>query len=582
MGISKRIAESNLGNKHGRSSRIRKPCLSHPSGSPVDRVLFLQRTIGNHAVERMIRSMILQPKLRIGKAGDKYEQEADRLADQVMRMPEPKKVSIDNFQIQRACTKCEENELKRQPIKEEDEEEKLQAKAASGTISEINPDMESNIHSLKGGGQPLSKKDRTFFEPRFGQDFSHVRLYTDTRAAKFAEAMNARAFTFGKNVVFGTGQYVPETMSGQKLLAHELTHVVQQENNRQISKNLIQRNITVQNPAAQTPNIPIPFLNMTNSEIVERWINELCPSGNWAVNSGTGVVSSPIRATFCGPRPVRRSAHFSTSGTRTSCKCLCELTAPGSKDIRVHPANTFNVATGGGTASVNVTTAGEGVTTYPGAGRPGYNVGVSGREFVGIEGAGDTSPHSGTGQNQVLRDPPWIIFGHEVCGHARLQTQPMGATQWQHSQTPEGDLGAVDIENRIRREHSTLTNNYGIRKGTFRDATGATHEGSIYRVSSGETLSGIARRTGIPIAGMLNRIWRENGTAITPATQNTLAANERLLIEGIFWHEVIRRETMSSIAAMWNIRLNSLIRANPQISNPNLILPGQMLLIPSS
>lgn len=202
-----------------------------------DRVLSLQRAIGNQAVGRLIKSGALQAKLRIGQTGDKYEQEADRVADAVMRMPQAVSGTPG---IQRACPKCEEGELKRQPIKEEDEEEKLQrqpveeegeeellAKAISGSISEVNPDLESHIQSLKGGGQSLSENDRTFFEPRFGQDFSQVRLHTDTRAAETAREVNARAFTIGSDVVFGVGQYSPETREGLRLMAHELTHVVQ-------------------------------------------------------------------------------------------------------------------------------------------------------------------------------------------------------------------------------------------------------------------------------------------------------------------------------------------------------------------
>jgi hypothetical protein len=111
---------------------------------------------------------------------------------------------------------------------EEEEEEELQAKATSGHISESNPNLEFNIQSLKGGGQPLSENDRTFFEPRFGIDFSQVRMHTDTRAAESARAVNARAFTAGRDVVFGAGKYAPGTSEGRKLMAHEFTHVIQQ------------------------------------------------------------------------------------------------------------------------------------------------------------------------------------------------------------------------------------------------------------------------------------------------------------------------------------------------------------------
>ena len=81
---------------------------------------------------------------------------------------------------------------------------------------------------LRGAGQPLDASARNYLEPRFGQDFSHVRVHTDSQAAQAAQAVNALAYTVGPNVVFGSGQYKPETVAGKFLLAHELTHVVQQ------------------------------------------------------------------------------------------------------------------------------------------------------------------------------------------------------------------------------------------------------------------------------------------------------------------------------------------------------------------
>jgi outer membrane protein OmpA-like peptidoglycan-associated protein len=157
---------------------------------------------------------LIQPKLRVGAPGDKYEQEADWVADQVMRMPEPK--------LQRLCTKCNE-ELQRQP-----QEAMLQAKTVSGESPLISLNLQNRITALQGGGQPIPQAERAFFEPRFGADFSQVRVHRDQHAAETACDLNARAFTVGKDVVFGAGQYSPETSEGKKLLAHELTHVVQQ------------------------------------------------------------------------------------------------------------------------------------------------------------------------------------------------------------------------------------------------------------------------------------------------------------------------------------------------------------------
>ena len=102
--------------------RIQRTKSSLPIITPADRILFLQRTIGNQAVQRLIKSGTLQAKLRIGQPGDKYEQEADRVAEQVMRISEPTLSSGGAPHIKRACPGCEEDELRRQPVEEEEEE----------------------------------------------------------------------------------------------------------------------------------------------------------------------------------------------------------------------------------------------------------------------------------------------------------------------------------------------------------------------------------------------------------------------------------------------------------------------------
>jgi hypothetical protein len=89
-------------------------------------------------------------------------------------------------------------------------------------------DLVSRVRSLQRGGQPLPDNLRAYFEPRFGCDFSWVRVHSGSQAADAARAVGARAFTVGRDVVFGTGEYSPDTLAGRHLLAHELTHVIQQ------------------------------------------------------------------------------------------------------------------------------------------------------------------------------------------------------------------------------------------------------------------------------------------------------------------------------------------------------------------
>jgi len=113
---------------------------------------------------------------------------------------------------------------------EEDEEETLPAKEVRSRTPEVKSDVEAQINALRGGGRPLPESERTFFEPRLGSDFSQVRIHTDSRAAQSARAIHALAYTIGHDIVFGASQYVPETHAGKHLLAHELTHVLQQRN----------------------------------------------------------------------------------------------------------------------------------------------------------------------------------------------------------------------------------------------------------------------------------------------------------------------------------------------------------------
>ncbi len=150
--------------------------------------------------------MGLQCKLTIGSVNDPLETEADAMADRVMRMPEAPLV-------QRKCVGCDEEDkhLQRKPL----------APVSESSVSD-------NFVSSLGSGQPLDRATLDYFEPRFGADFSAVRLHADNRAAESAGSINARAYTLGNNVVFGAEEYQPQTIQGKRLLAHELTHVVQQ------------------------------------------------------------------------------------------------------------------------------------------------------------------------------------------------------------------------------------------------------------------------------------------------------------------------------------------------------------------
>ena len=104
----------------------------------------------------------------------------------------------------------------------------MQRKSMNEKITDPANDIENYVGNLDNGGQPLSPQVRNFFEPRFGQDFGGVKIHTDYVAAKSAQSINALAYTSGSNIVFNNSQFAPDTQGGKALLAHELTHVVQQ------------------------------------------------------------------------------------------------------------------------------------------------------------------------------------------------------------------------------------------------------------------------------------------------------------------------------------------------------------------
>jgi Domain of unknown function (DUF4157) len=152
-----------------------------------------------------------QTKLNISEPGDKYEEEADHIADEVMRMPEPS--------VQRQI----------EP-EEEEEEEMVQRKAIGNSVAPSNlkqgdPGVPFIVHKvLNSPGQPLDRDTLTFMESRFGNDFSHVRVHTDQEATQLSRALHAQAFTYQQDIYFGAGKFPGKNA----LTAHELTHVLQQ------------------------------------------------------------------------------------------------------------------------------------------------------------------------------------------------------------------------------------------------------------------------------------------------------------------------------------------------------------------
>ena len=258
----------------------------------VDSILQLRRTTGNPAVQRMLETRaeepgvglaaaasprfghdfrqvpihptagVIQTKLAINKPGDKYEQEADHIADQLMRMAEPIMSGSTPASIQRTCAECEDEKEKAAPTQhapsmvtqrpsqgattcpvalqsvEGQEEEyppvsqaiifRKAEFAAPRTIAQSAPSISDRLVERQAEGEPLPAMTRQRMESAFGHDFSRVRIHRGAEAGEISRQLSALAFTHGSHIYFGNGAYDPVGSSGKRLLAHELTHVVQQ------------------------------------------------------------------------------------------------------------------------------------------------------------------------------------------------------------------------------------------------------------------------------------------------------------------------------------------------------------------
>jgi hypothetical protein len=275
----------------------------------------------------------VQAKLAIGAVDDPLEREADRVADRVMRMPAPAMEgdlgSTRDAVAQRACCagceqtgNCDEtarrtpgatvlqraaeddaikeqlvqaylkeadtDTLQRQPDEQQNAEQPkpdddsvagekilMQAKFAGRPSAHGGSSLESSVRALDCGGQPLPASVRTDMEARFGHDFSGVRVHADGGAAELARRTNARAFTVGRNVVFGSGEYAPGSSEGRRLLAHELTHVIQQGR----ARTAVQRTITVAGKA-YTPTVNyLGWINVTYGPAMKEFVEHMHNGG---------------------------------------------------------------------------------------------------------------------------------------------------------------------------------------------------------------------------------------------------------------------------------------------------------------
>lgn len=206
--------------------------IGDPGAASPSAILQLQRVAGNRAVQRLLASRKVQAKLTVGPAGDKYEREADRVAAEVMRSSEPTPPPERDDELEDGAIQTKPLASSMTPAvrrKEEEGDEEIQPRRTDPAAGfETGAGVESQLAANRGNGSPLPADTRSFMEPRFGADFRNVRVYTGDKAAHLNRKLSAQAFTHRNDIYFSAGRYNPGNSGGKELLAHELTHVIQQ------------------------------------------------------------------------------------------------------------------------------------------------------------------------------------------------------------------------------------------------------------------------------------------------------------------------------------------------------------------
>lgn len=388
----------------------------------------------------------VQTKLKIGRPGDKYEREADALANKVIGKsdydrPMQMKNQIKTPAIHRMCTDCENEKLQMSSM---EEEEKIQMKTLdpeptghSGFASE---EINLSLNAAKGSGKPLSENVSSEFGGKIGYDFNPVKIHTGSKAIQMNTELGAQAFTHGNDIYFNRGKYNPESNKGKHLLAHELTHVVQQNTSNARGNMISQKHnaprvqlkLLVDDKVPVNPNEPARKLSKKafRSRVfpqADTLIQSLCPE--FKVNFKGEVI--PKKNKYC----KNKSEITKKSKNPLGCCCLCIMTAPGSSTWRL------------------VISEFEGPRTR-----------FSDRKiFVHPRGSlfsfGNWAvPSPGKSKEHVEPIDPVIVLGHEICGHAALLELNAHAARVDRVRSNVHD-STVRVQNVIGREQGVTVNN---------------------------------------------------------------------------------------------------------------------------
>lgn len=336
-----------------------------------------------------------QAGLLVGPANDAAEREANRVGDWMSGGRGPGGVGVAPPRVQRASAPAGQH---------------------PGPLAPASVEA-----ALAGPGQPLEPALERHMGAEFRHDFSRVRVHCDAAATRSAEDVGAEAYTLGNDIVFGPGRYAPATRDGRRLIAHELTHVAQQAG--PAGARSLRRKVAVDKPKDPIDNPTGKGLVQTNAATVENYLRTLCSEGGVTVDKGTGVVS--LKASFC-PTPMPPNvagppapAPADTAKEATGCGCLCDL---------IGSANDFTIL-------------------------------VDDKDWPHTSGRVVTTPSpnspklwgAATETGKTLTIDPWLVLGHELCGHAWLAEK--GLPDDNATRGEGGHQETVARENKLRKEH---------------------------------------------------------------------------------------------------------------------------------
>lgn len=343
--------------------------------------------------------------------------------------------------------------------------------------------------ALASSGHPLDTASRDFMESRFQRDFSQVRIHTDAAAAASADALHAHAYTVGRDIVFNRGAYAPHSETGRHLLAHELTHVVQQQAS---TRPLLMPRVMAGRPTEPAPGEPASEGTApTRAQVLEDYLRRLSNGGTPTVDRTSGEVR--MDAEFCrqrgagerfgsgfasgAERGARIGAYFlgvgaipgaliggligafaglagsqsqaEDSSTPTGSTCLCDM---------VRSSNTWTVHLHNFPEPLNI--QGSEID------QPLTSNLDNGAGFVVVPTP--TSPRlygAATVSGRLENYEPWLILGHELCGHAWLRDRQRGSGDEEGTNQSEHlrHHRTVERENRIRAEHGLEARGYRLR-----------------------------------------------------------------------------------------------------------------------